>query len=152
MHFSAQEAYGLRCVMQLARNQNGDAITAREISKSEEISLDYVHKLLGILKRRGLVQSSRGINGGFRLSKDPSQISVFEVLDNLLSELNAEGHCARFNREGHKCPWWGKCDIKPFLDSAFEYCEKLSSRVTLKDLLDHRLPKIEVKIYYDSQE
>ncbi len=145
MHFSAQEAYGLRCVMQLARNYNGDAVTAKQISESEKISLDYVHKLLGILKRRGLIESRRGINGGFRLSNDPSQISVHDVLEKLLSELNAEGHCAKFNRGGHSCPWWGKCEIKPFLDTAFNFCEKLSSRVTLQDLLDGRLPKVEVK-------
>ena len=146
MHFSAQEAYGLRCVMELAKHRNGEAITAKRISESEQISLDYVHKLLGILKRKGLVESSRGINGGFVLSKDPSQISVHDVLEKLLSELNAEGHCARFNREGNSCPWWGKCEIKPFMDTAFKFCEELSSKVTLQDLLDCRLPKIEVKI------
>jgi Rrf2 family transcriptional regulator, cysteine metabolism repressor len=147
MHFSAQEAYGLRCMMQLARNQeNGDAITARQISESETISLDYVHKLLGILKRKGLVESNRGINGGFRLSKDPSRISVNDVLGKLLSEVNADGHCAKFNRGGQSCPWQEDCDIKPFLEAAFKFCEELSSRITLQDILDHKLPKIEVKI------
>lgn len=145
MHFSAQEAYGLRCVMQLARSYNGDAVTAKKISESEKISLDYVHKLLGILKRGGLIESRRGINGGFRLSKEPREISVLEVLDHLLSELNAEGHCAKFNRSGHKCPWWGKCEIKPFLDSIFKCYDSFASRVSLGDLLDGRLPKRDVR-------
>jgi len=146
MHFSAQEAYGLRCVMQLARNQNGEPVTAKQISESEMISLDYVHKLLGILKRKGFVESRRGINGGFRLSKKPHEISIREVLDHLQSELNTEGHCARFTRDGRYCPWWGKCEIKPFLDSVFNYYEELASKVTLGDLLDGELPKIELKI------
>ena len=146
MHFSAQEAYGLRCMMQLARNHNGNAVTAKEISDSEEISLDYVHKLLGILKRKGLIVSKRGINGGFRLNRAPEQISVQEVLEHLLSEANSEGHCARFNRDNQRCPWWGKCEIKPFLDSVFDYYGKLASAVTLGDLLDSKMPSVEIEI------
>jgi len=145
MHFSAQEAYGLRCIMQLAKNYNGDAVTAKQISDSEMISLDYVHKLLGILKRKGLIESRRGINGGFRLSKEPREILVLEVMDHLLSDINAKGHCTKFNRGGVKCPWLGKCEIKPFLDSIFEYYDNFASRVSLKDLLNGKLPKVEVK-------
>ena len=146
MHFSAQEAYGFRCLMELARNRNSEAITAKRISEKENLSLDYVHKLLGILKRKGLVESSRGIKGGFRLSKDPHQITVREVLDHLLSELNSEGHCARFTRGGKLCPWWGKCELKPFLDLVYDYYEILASKATLGDLLEGRLPKVEVNI------
>ncbi|MEA2063487.1 MAG: Rrf2 family transcriptional regulator, partial [Gemmatimonadota bacterium] len=96
MHFTAQEAYGLRCILRLARNEDeGVAVTAKQISEYEEISLDYVHKLLGILKRKGLIKSRRGIRGGFLLGRDSSEVTVREVLDHLSSSLNADGHCAK---------------------------------------------------------
>jgi len=146
MHFSAQEEYGLRCVLQLAKNHGKEAVTARQISDSESISLDYVHKLLGILKRKGLIESTRGIKGGFRLKKEPSNITVCEVLDLLSSELDSEGHCAKFNRrENQSC---GKkeddCDVKPFWDTIFQFYQKFGSKVTMRDLIERKLPSPQV--------
>ncbi|HUU29495.1 MAG TPA: Rrf2 family transcriptional regulator [archaeon] len=145
MHFSAQEEYGLRCVLQLARNHEKEAVTAREISEKEAISLDYVHKLLGILKRKGLIQSTRGIKGGFRLKKEPSQIAVCEVLDLLCSDLNSDGHCAKFTQKKmRECVNAGKCVLKPFWDMIFRFYEVLGSKVTILDLIEKKIPSAEM--------
>lgn len=145
MHFSAQEEYGLRCVLQLAKNHDGEAVTARQISEQEMISLDYVHKLLGILKRKGLVESTRGIKGGFRLGKGPEEITVCEVLDLLSSELNAEGHCAKFGRKKtNNCQGEEKCEVKPFWDTIYRFYEEFGSKVTIQDLIEGRLPSVQV--------
>ncbi len=45
MNFSAQEEYGLRCILQLAKGHGSEAVTARQISEQEFISLDYVFSL-----------------------------------------------------------------------------------------------------------
>ena len=146
MHFSAQEEYGLRCVMHLARNRNDSSITAREISEGEQISLDYVHKLLGILKRKGLIESTRGINGGFSLKRTPGEITVCEVLEMLSSELNSDGHCAKFSRrKSHSCQGPKDCQVKPFWDTIYRFYEEFGSRVTIQDLLDRNLPSVDVK-------
>ena len=135
MHFSAQEEYGLRCVIRLALHQNGGAVSARQISDQEKISLDYVHKLLGILKRRGLIKSMRGINGGFRLVRNSRDITVGEVLEMLCSEINSDGHCGKFNRDGD-CPNETDCKARPFWNSIYDYYEKMGKRVTLQQLID----------------
>lgn len=141
MHFSAQEEYGLRCVLQLARRHGDEALTAREISDSELISLDYVHKLLGILKRKGLIESTRGIKGGFHLKNAPAEISVCKVLKMLSSDKNADGHCARFNSDDNPCPRRGDCEIKLFWDMVLQFCEACGSRITIQDLIDRKIPR-----------
>ena len=55
MKVTAQEEYGLRCILQLARYHSRDPVTGRQIAESEGISLDYVSKLLMILRRAELV-------------------------------------------------------------------------------------------------
>jgi Rrf2 family protein len=145
MHFSAQEEYGLRCVLHLARNRNEASITAREISECEQISLDYVHKLLGILKRKGLIESTRGINGGFNLKRAPEDTTVCEVLEMLSSELNSDGHCAKFSRrKSHSCQGQEECHVKPFWDTIYRFYEEFGSRVTIQDLIDRKMPSVEV--------
>ena len=142
MHFSALEEYGLRCVLQLARHHEEQALTAREISERELISLDYVHKLLGVLKRGGLIESTRGIKGGFRIVRPPSEITVFEVLQSLSSELNSEGHCGRFDRPDNPCPRNRACEMKLFWDMVLQFCEAYGSRITVQDLIERKVPEV----------
>jgi Rrf2 family protein len=145
MHFSAQEAYGLRCVLQLAKGHGCEAVTARQISELEFISLDYVHKLLGILKRKGLIVSTRGIKGGFRLKKEPAKITVCHVLQLLSSELDSDGHCVKFARKNvQACHGAKECEVKPFLDAIFRFYKQFSSRVTIQDLIDRKIPPVQV--------
>ena len=145
MHFSAQEEYGLRCVLQLAKGHSLEAVTARQISEQEFISLDYVHKLLGILKRKGLIVSTRGIKGGFRLKKEPGKIAVCDVLQLLSSELNSDGHCAKFSKKkAQACHGAKECEVKPFWDAIFRFYEEFGSKVTVQDLIDRKIPTIQV--------
>ena len=145
MHFSAQEEYGLRCVLHLARNRKEVSTTARQISESEQISLDYVHKLLGILKRKGLIESTRGINGGFNLKQTPEEITVCKVLEMLSSELNSDGHCAKFSRrKNHYCHGQEVCSVKPFWDTIYRFYQEFGSRVTIQDLIERNIPTVEV--------
>jgi Rrf2 family protein len=142
MHFSAQEEYGLRCVIQLARCRSGEAMTARQISDSERISLDYVHKLLGALKRKGLIESTRGIRGGFRLKRPPDEITIGEVLRLLSSRLNAGGHCARFDLNERPCPRHGNCEVKLFWERVIHFSEEYGSRITVQELIERKLPGV----------
>lgn len=145
MHFSALEEYGLRCVLQIARCHGEEALTAREISESELISLDYVHKLLSVLRRKGLIESIRGIRGGFRMTRPPAEVTVCEVLHMLSSELNADGHCARFDTGRNPCPRNRDCEVKLFWNVVLEFCEAYGSRITIQDLLDRRVPGVRVE-------
>ena len=70
MKISAQEEYGLRCLLQLARAETmGETLTLSQLAQLEGISSANAGKLMWILSKAGLVQSTRGIKGGYALAQ-----------------------------------------------------------------------------------
>src|SRR5262245_11184528 len=80
MKITAQEEYGLRCLLQLARAEEGHSLTIPEIAVAEGLSGPYVAKLLAVLRQAGLLESVRGRSGGYRLAHPPSEITLGTVL------------------------------------------------------------------------
>lgn len=71
MRFTAMFRYGLRALSILADNFEQRPVSAREISRSEDISAAFLEQLLATLRQNGIVNGVRGPGGGFRLSRPP---------------------------------------------------------------------------------
>jgi len=71
--------YGLRCILKIAKNYHKRSVTIPEIAKNEGLSVAYVGKLMNLLLKKGLVKSMRGCLGGYILSLDPADISVYDI-------------------------------------------------------------------------
>ena len=80
MKITAQEEYGLRCLLQLVQSDNEKGLTVKEIARREGLSPAYVEKLLRFLSRAGLIHSVRGMKGGYLLNKKPQEISLGAVV------------------------------------------------------------------------
>jgi Rrf2 family protein len=78
---STKVRYATRIVVYLATKNEEVQATAREISAAEKISVDYVEQILSKLKAGGLVNSIRGVKGGFLLTCDPDTTSVADVIE-----------------------------------------------------------------------
>mgnify|MGYP001246855697 CR=1 FL=1 len=117
MKVSALEEYGLRCLVQLARDGatpdgDGAPLSTREIAEREGLSLEYAAQILASLRRAGLVTSTRGVNGGFRLARPADEISVgelFRVLDGPI----ADGICESYTGQRDTCANAGDCHVAP---------------------------------------
>ena len=96
MRFSAQEEYGLRCLMQIARDPTGMS-TIAEIAQRESLSVAYVAKLMIVLRKSGIVESTRGQKGGYRLSRPAAVTRMDEVLDVLGGRLYPSDFCGRYS-------------------------------------------------------
>jgi Rrf2 family protein len=87
MHLLAREETGLRCLLQVAlRGPNGAVgrpVPIAQIAASEGISDVYAAKLMRQLRLAGLVESQRGTNGGYRLTRDATDISVWDAIQAL---------------------------------------------------------------------
>lgn len=64
---------------QLARSYEGGLLSLTEIAKAEHLPLAYLEQLVGELRRAGLVEGTRGLHGGYRLSRAPGAITVGDV-------------------------------------------------------------------------
>ena len=80
MRLTSRIDYGLRAMLDLALNFGGGPIQNHDISRRQHIPEQYLKQILPLLRRRGLVTSSRGPQGGHRLAHPPVDISVAEII------------------------------------------------------------------------
>ena len=74
MKLTAQEEYGLRCLIQVARRSRDTPeglVSIREVAEAEGLSADYTAKLMRVLRQGGMLQSIRGATGGFGCRRRP---------------------------------------------------------------------------------
>lgn len=84
MKISAKGRYGLTAMTYLAKQYESAApVTILSISNKFDISKIYLEQVFSILKRSHLVVSIKGSQGGYRLAKKPSEISVYDILSSI---------------------------------------------------------------------
>ncbi len=77
---STKSSYGLRACLALACNHGGPPLPVASISKDNNIPRRYLEQILSILRQNGLVDSTRGSKGGYRLSQEPAATTVAQVV------------------------------------------------------------------------
>src|SRR6266446_5777399 len=102
MRLTAQEEYGLRCLLQVAR-QPDTAVTTPEIAEREGLSNAHVHKLMRLLRRGGMVKSVRGRKGGYQLARPAEQINVGAALASLGDSLSSTEFCGEHAGNERTC-------------------------------------------------
>jgi Rrf2 family protein len=135
MKLSAQEEYGLRCLLTLARAEPGISITIPQIAEAERISGPNVAKLLRALKRGGYVVALRGQSGGYALARRANQINVGEVLASLGGRIFDAGFCGRHSSATRGCGHNSDCSVRSVWRLVQRAVDDVLSRLTLADLL-----------------
>jgi Rrf2 family protein len=135
MKLSAQEEYGLRCLLRLGAQGDGGTLTIPEISRAEGISPDYVAKLMRILRRGELVTSARGAAGGYTLSRPADQITVGEALYLLGGRLFESDFCDRHSGVESLCTHSIDCSLRSLWQALQDAVDQVLTKTTLKDLL-----------------
>lgn len=80
---STKGSYGLTAMVILAKETNKELLQIKDIASRGSIPQNYLEQILVLLKKSNLVESIRGANGGYKLSKDKNNITVFEILNSL---------------------------------------------------------------------
>lgn len=136
MKFSAQEEYGLRCLLQIARAGMEGSQTIPEISTLEGLSQTHVAKLLAILRKDGFITSTRGQSGGYTLARQPENISVRDVLFSLGGKLVDDDFCQRHSGHLSSCTHEVNCGIKSLWTNVQVAVDQVLDRVSVADLLE----------------
>jgi len=134
MKISAQEEYGLRCLVQLANLHDGESLTLPQIAEREGISTANAGKLMWLLNKAGFVNSTRGTKGGYFLARPASEIHLNEIIK-VLDEDVLQAHCDSFTGVMEKCVHTGDCGIRPVIVGLHEIVENALSRITLAQLV-----------------
>lgn len=130
MKLSTRTRYGVRLMTVLARNYGKDPVFLKEIARGENISEKYLSLIIIPLRGVGLVNSVRGANGGYNLSKDPSQITLKEIVDVL------EGDCTLVDcvKNPASCPRVPTCASHDVWAIVGEKISETLSSITLEKL------------------
>jgi Rrf2 family iron-sulfur cluster assembly transcriptional regulator len=136
---SSQEEYGLRCLLRLAQAEQ-HAVTLPELAAAEGLSVAYAAKLMGVLREAGLVESTRGRTGGYRLNKAPDEIGLGSLLLVLGEPLFDEhGYCERhagISPDG-VCVHHGGCSLRDLWQTLEKWMRGTLNQITLADLMQN---------------
>jgi Rrf2 family protein len=135
MKISAQEEYGLRCLLQLALAESkGESLTLAQIGRREGISSANAGKLMWILSKAGLVRSQRGTKGGSNLARPASEIRLNQVIRVLEGEP-VDSHCKSYAGVLDACVHTGDCGIRPVIVELNQIVDNALAEITLSQLL-----------------
>jgi Rrf2 family protein len=137
MKITAQEEYGLRCLLRLAR-ADGQALTIPEVASAEQLSQPYVAKLLSILRQAGFIESVRGRSGGYHLARPASDIHLGAVMRALGEPLFEDPtYCERHAspETNGACVHQGGCSLRVLWTALEEWLRYVLDHTTLADLL-----------------
>lgn len=147
MRLSTKAQYAVRALVDLSLHSGGKPVALREISRREEIPLNYLEQLFLRLKKGQIVESVRGPRGGYILARSSSLIKISEIVATVEEPMNPvscldeeEGPCSRGSRCFTHNVWKGLGErIRGFLDSinledlTLEAREKLCSPPPLEE-------------------
>jgi len=130
MRISTKARYGLRFLIELAKNQ-GKVVSIKEISDAQRIPKRYLEQIVSILHGAGIVRSYRGPDGGYMLAVSPEDLTMFRILD-VLGDPPILIECIE---NSALCDYSDKCAArkvwKELRDSIASHLKKIS----LKDII-----------------
>lgn len=131
--------YALRAMVELAGRHDDGLIPAREIAEAQGIPLRFLEQQLSTLHKAGLVESFRGAGGGCRLSREPREIRVAEVVDAMEGGLYPM-HC--LEEADHTCFQDGRCGLQELWGDVHMAVRAVFERTTVAELAERhsRMP------------
>jgi Rrf2 family protein len=114
MIFTTKAEYGVRLLVELGRHHGGRPVSLKAIAEAEGLPLAYLERIVALLRKAALVESTRGAHGGYRLARDPSAITMDEAvlaLEGAVAPMSCfvddreEGRvlCSHVGDEGRAC-------------------------------------------------
>jgi len=130
MRITTKGRYGLRAVVQLAKNESENPIPIRQIAQAEDLSAEFLEQIFFRLKKAEIITSTRGASGGFRLSRTPEEITILEILDAVGEDINLSP-C----ESARDCERIAGCTTSGLWSEATRLIRDYFEKVTLRDIM-----------------
>ncbi|QOV90063.1 RrF2 family transcriptional regulator [Humisphaera borealis] len=144
MKVSKRTEYGVRAIVQLARQWPQNFVQSKDLAKKEHLPTKFLESILLALRRGGFLESKIGREGGYKLARPPSEISVGDIIRRL------EGRLA--NREGKMGDNLSLGEVAVFLlnERLTRATNEVLDAVTLEQLVEHvnKASNQQLEMYY----
>ncbi|HEV7937368.1 MAG TPA: Rrf2 family transcriptional regulator [Solirubrobacteraceae bacterium] len=87
---TSKSPYAVAALAELGRAGGSEPVPIGELARRREMPVQFLEQLFAVLRRAGVVNSQRGVKGGYRFARDPSQVSVLEVVELLDGPLGRD--------------------------------------------------------------
>lgn len=146
MKLSTKGRYATRAMFDVALHYHEATVVLRDIAERQQISMHYLEQLFVRLRAAGLVKSTRGAEGGFALTKPPSQIKLSEIVEALEGPIAPVG-CVN---DPAVCERASSCAVRDMWVEMGTAMSQVLESVTLQDLVERQRKKEQPKafIYY----
>lgn len=138
MKLSLRGEYALRALLVLARDYQEDDSVVRihEISKKQNIPKRFLEQILNDLKSARLVESKRGVTGGYRLRRSPSRITLAEIVRHVEGPLAPVSCVSEKFYEKCSCPDEARCALRSVMKELRDNIVKMMEATTLAHLAE----------------
>lgn len=133
MKLTTKGNYAIAAMLDLAIHSKGGHISLREIASRLDLSENYLRQLFMDMRKVGLIDSIRGVGGGYFLSVHPEQISILEIIEAVEGEI----FIVKCLDESHEeCDRLSQCSTRTIWDRLNESIRVKLKNLTLQKLID----------------
>jgi Rrf2 family cysteine metabolism transcriptional repressor len=128
LSITSKSPYAVLALAELGRSYGGEPVPIGELARRRDVPVQFLEQLFAVLRRAGILNSQRGVKGGYRFARDPAQVSVLEVVELLDGPLGngAQG---------------------VFADAA-QAAQKVLSQTTIADVIEREAQEAGTSMYY----
>ena len=135
MNITTKGRYALRIMIDLAQQPENAPVSLKAISERQGISMKYLEAIAAVLVKAGYIASSRGKNGGYRLTRTPEEYTIGDLL------RQTEGSLAPVSCLESGCPNSEGCITLPLWAGLDRRIDGYLNQVTLGDVLNGTVPE-----------
>jgi Rrf2 family transcriptional regulator, cysteine metabolism repressor len=128
---TTKSPYAVRALVELARRGSDSPVPIGEIARARDIPVQFLEGLFASLRRGGILQSQRGVKGGYTFARPPGEITVLEVVELLEGELGADAS-----------------DSGPVWTEAIQAVREVLGRSSIADVAEREAQAAGAQMYY----
>src|SRR5215210_6021193 len=128
LSITTKSPYALRALSELARIGAESPVPIGELARRRDIPVQFLEQLFAVLRRAGLLRSQRGVKGGYAFARDPSEVTVLEVVELLDGKLGA--------------------GAEAIFSEAAEAAQAILANVTIADVVERENREAGATMYY----
>lgn len=135
MKISTKGRYALRMLVDLAEHQNEGFVALKDIAGRQNISKKYLEQIVPVLNNSGFLQTNRGYQGGYRLSRTPDKYTVGDILRLTEGSL---APVACLENSPNLCERQNECATLHVWEGLYKVINEYLDGITLQDIIDRK--------------